>query len=600
MNRALSLVLLVLTSSLALADPAPPAGAPDAAAEPLGDHSKPGPDSKKQPGVPAGTQFGFKFDASKVFPGTVRSITVYVPAQYKGDKPACVYVGLDGLGFNVPVVFDNLISKGEMPVTIAIGISPGQVESNNAPADPRFNRSFEFDGLNDSLARLVLDEVLPAVEQHKTPDGLPILLSKDPNDRCTAGGSTGAIAAFTLAWERPDQFRRVFTAIGTFVGMRGGDRYPVLVRKTEPKPIRIFMQDGANDEWGGGPEVGDWWMGNQTLERALEFSGYQVEHSWGTGTHNGAHAAAIFPDVMRFLWKDWPQPIKAGQTQNHFLKDILQPDQEWQEVPGDYKGADALATGPGGQVVFRDSQARKTYRVSDDGKVGEIADPGQGVRGLAFGPDGRLLVAGDDIRALPSDDNAAAATIATGIHGQELIATHAGNIYVTEPGITDAEPSKVWLIKPNGDKAVVDAGLDHASGIAISPDGLWLAVVENKTHWGYSYRVQPDGSLQDKQRFYWLHVPDTADDSGAGSLCCDRDGRLYAATRLGVQVLDRNGRTRAIIPVPGGQTTHVCFGGTNFDTLFATGGGKVYQRKLKSIGAPAWGEPVKLPPWGAG
>ena len=596
MKRAFALLLLVVVSSLALDAPS----TDPAAHEPFGDHSKLGPDSRKQPGVPAGAEFSFKFSGSKVFPGTTRNVTVYVPAQYKGEKPACVYVALDGLGFNAPVVFDNLISKGEMPVTIGIGISPGEVESAEAPADPRFNRSFEFDGLNDSLAKLVLEEVLPEVEQHKTPDGLPILLSKDPNDRCTAGGSTGAIAAFTLAWERPDAFHRVFTAIGTFVGMRGGDRYPVLIRKTEPKPIRIFMQDGANDEWGGGPEVGDWWMGNQTVERALEFSGYQVEHSWGTGTHNGAHAAAIFPDAMRFLWKDWPQPIKPGQTQNIFLKNILRPDEQWQAVAGDYKGADALASGPEGVVVFRDNQNQKTYRIADDAKVSEVADPGQNAHGLAFGPDGRLLAAGDDIRAVPFDAKGEAVTLATGIHGRELTAAHGGNIYVTEPGSAEAEPSKIWLIKPSGDKVVVDSGLNHATGIAISPDGLWLAVVESKTHWAFSYRVQPDGSLEDKQRFYWLHVPDTADDSGAGSLCFDRDGKLYAATRMGVQVLDRNGRTRAILPVPGGDVTSVCFGGDHFDKLLVTGGGKVYQRKLKTTGAPAWAAPIKLPPWGAG
>ena len=213
-----------------------------------------------------------------------------------------------------------------MPVTIAIGVSPGQVESAKTPADPRFNRSFEFDGLNDNLARFLLEEVFPEIEKnHKTPDDLPIRLSTDPNDRCAGGGSTGGIGAFTLAWERPDAFRRVFTAIGTFVGMRGGDRYPVLIRKTEPKPIRVFMQDGSADEWMGGPEVGDWWMSNQTVERALEFAGYDVQHVWGTGPHSGRQATAIFPDAMRFLWKDWPQPIKAGSRRIHFSRRSLIP-----------------------------------------------------------------------------------------------------------------------------------------------------------------------------------------------------------------------------------------------------------------------------------
>jgi enterochelin esterase-like enzyme len=123
----------------------------------------------------------------------------------------------------LPIVFDNLIAQNAMPVTIAIGLSSGIVDSANPPQNPRFDRSFEFDSLNDRLVRFLLDEVIPQVEQHRTPDGAPILLSNDPNDRAIGGASTGGIGAFTAAWERPDAFHRVFTSIGTFVGMRGGE-----------------------------------------------------------------------------------------------------------------------------------------------------------------------------------------------------------------------------------------------------------------------------------------------------------------------------------------------------------------------------------------
>ncbi|MFT5527245.1 MAG: gluconolactonase, partial [Pirellulaceae bacterium] len=331
----------------------------------------PGPDSKSQPGVPTGKTFSFPFENSKIFPGTSRNIAVYVPAQYKGDKPACVYVGLDSLGFGVPVVFDNLIHQGAMPVTIAVGISSGTVSSISGQ-NPRFNRSFEFDGLNDSLARFVIEEVLPEVEKRRTPDELPIRLSQDPNDRCTGGASTGGIAAFTLAWERPDQFRRVFSAIGTFVGMRGGDRYPVLVRKTEPKPIRVFQQDGENDQWMGGPEVGDWWMGNVTLQRSLKFAGYDHQHVWGTGPHSGKHATAIFPDAMRYLWKDWPTPIKAriAESQNVLLKGTLDPESTWELVGAAGDACDHLAVNPQGEVFFHDVAAKRTKKLGIDGTIG--------------------------------------------------------------------------------------------------------------------------------------------------------------------------------------------------------------------------------------
>ncbi len=338
-----------------------------------------GPDSQPHPSVAAGKTIKFNLTDSRIFPGTTRTITVYVPAAYQGDKPACVYVGLDGLGFNAATVFDNLIAQHAVPVTIGIGVSPGEVASASPPENPRFDRSFEFDSLNDRLARFLIEEVLPEVERHPGPDGRAIRLSKDPNDRAIGGGSTGAIAAFTVAWERPDAFHRVFSAIGTYVGMRGGEQYYVLVRKTEPKPLRIFMQDGLHDEWPGGPEMGDWWMSNQTMNRALEFAGYDVRHVWGAGTHNGSQAAAVFPEAMRWLWRDWPAPIRAGPPGNPVLKSILQPGEEWQ-VTGD-SCVSGLASNPDGQI--RCGQAPLAFGA--DGRLYQ-ALPGSGVKvaGRAF------------------------------------------------------------------------------------------------------------------------------------------------------------------------------------------------------------------------
>ena len=578
MHTHLTKAVLATVSACAVAFAAAKAGA-RAPAPPRAaiDNYEPGPDSKPQPGVPKGKTWSFQFTDSKIFPGTSRHITVYVPAQYKGDKPACVYVGLDGLGFDVPVVFDNLIHKGEMPVTIAVGVSSGTVASVNGKENPRFNRSFEFDGLNDALARCIVEEMFPEVEKRQTPDGLPIKLSRDPNDHCAGGGSTGGIGAFTLAWERPDLFRRVFSAIGTFVGMRGGDRYPVLVRKTEPKPIRVFQQDGANDQWMGGPEVGDWWMSNQTLDRALEFAGYEHQHVWGTGPHSGKHAAAIFPDAMRFLWKDWPKPVQAqtAKTQNVVLKAILDPEAAWQLVKDAGTACDHLTVNPQGEIFFRDTAVKRTCKLGADGKISD-APPMPANKAFCFAADGHAVTV-------------------EGIHATFVTATSNGNIYATE-----ADAGKAWLIKPDGTKTLLDEGLKHPTGIALSPDGLWLAVMEGRTHWGYSYRVQPQGQVEVKQQFYWAHVPDGADDSGAGGMCMDRDGRPYVATHMGVQVFDRNGRARGILPLPVGEATSVCFGGTKFDTLFVASGGKLYQRHLKAVGAPSFLAPIKLPPWGGG
>ncbi len=562
-----------------------------------GDDCPPPPESRRRQDVPVGKRFQFTLDGSRIFPGTTRNITVYVPAQYKADRPACVYVGLDGLGFGVPEVFDTLIQDGEMPVTIAVGISPGNVPSAKAGQNPRFNRSFEFDGLNGGLAAFILEEVLPAVQKQKTPDGLPILLSQDPNDRCTGGGSTGGIAAFTLAWERPDAFRRVFSAIGTYVGMRGGDRYPVLVRKTEPKPLRIFLQDGEHDQWMGGPEVGDWWMGNQTLERALKFSGYQVEHVWGTGRHSGKQAAAEFPDAMRWLWQGWPQPVTSGSSDNKVLQAILAPGESWQPVAAAAAPGDALASDTQGGILFVDAKSHKLMQLTHAGTAQDLGPVSPKLSALACGPDGRIYLADSASgKVMARSRDGAETVVAEAAPATSMVVTHDGRIYAA-----DAKTGTVSLITPDGAVSVLDRGLRHPGALTLSPDGLWLAVAESTTHWGISYRVQEDGTLADRQRFYWYHVPDWAEDSGAAGAVMDVLGQMHVATRMGVEVFDRNGRVRAILPMPGGsEVTGITFGGQDFKTLYVVAGGKLWSRKMKAAGSPGWHAPVQLPPWGAG
>jgi hypothetical protein len=549
--------------------------------------------------VPRGNIFSFNLAGSKIFPGTERKITVYVPAAYTAAKPACLYIGFDSLSYNAATVFDNLIAQHAMPVTIAIGVSPGQVPSANPPDNPRFNRSLEFDSMGDRLARFLLEEVIPEVERRKTADGLPIKLSADPNDRAIGGGSTGAIAAFTVAWQRPDAFRRVFSSIGTYVGMRGGEQYYVLVRKTEPKPLRIFMQDGVHDEWPGGPEMGDWWMSNLTMNRALEFAGYDVRHVWGAGTHNGNQAAAVFPDAMRWLWRDWPAAIQAQSPGNPVLKDILQAGEDWQVAANVCGPVDAMATNPAGQTFY---SAEGVLRPLTPSKV-KAADchPVGDALSFAFGPDGRVYVPlrGTGIRVTDPTGHRPAAVVGKGLRVKNLTVRNNGDIYIvtrTHEGV-----SELCLIRANGWSMWQDAGIKGASGLALSPDGLWLFVAQGLSRTGLGYRVLPNGRLDAAQPFYDFYVPPTADNSGAGSIAMDRDGRAYVATRMGVQIFDRNGRVAAILPLPGNAAaTSLCFGGQDFDTLYVAGGGKVYQRKLHATGVAPWAAPVKLPPWGAG
>jgi enterochelin esterase-like enzyme len=293
------------------------------------------PASIEQAGIPKGELIKFQFENSKIFPGTLREVTVYIPAQYKPDRAACVYINQDGVQWKAPTVFDNLIAKNEIPITIGVFITPGQVKAKNTEeALNRMNRSFEYDGLGDAYARFLLDEILPEVEKMKTADGRPIRLSKSGNDRAIGGSSSGAVCAFTAAWERPHEFSRVFSTIGTYTGLRGADRYDILVRKHEPKPIRIYLQDGSNDL---NNPFGDWFKANESMERALTWAGYEVKHVWGEGGHNGKHGTVLFPGAMRWLWKDWPKPVAKGNSKNPFLTDILVENEGW-EVVGDGYG----------------------------------------------------------------------------------------------------------------------------------------------------------------------------------------------------------------------------------------------------------------------
>ena len=269
-------------------------------------------------------------DKSNIYPGTVHTFQVYIPDQYDGKRPAALYVGLDGVLCNAPEVMDSLITAGKMPCTIGVFLQPGLIKDAEGTV-LRYNRCYEFDSTTDLFGRFLETEVLPAVEQMKTKRGKAIRLSRQSQDRMIFGLSSGGIAAFNAAWHRPDLFGKVFTGVGTFVAMRGGNDLQALVRKTEPLPLRIFIQDGSNDAWN--PLFGHWYEGNQMLASALQFAGYDVQCDWSDGGHNVKRSTEIFPQVMEWMWRDWPDVPVMGETQNDFLKDILSnEDKGWEKV----------------------------------------------------------------------------------------------------------------------------------------------------------------------------------------------------------------------------------------------------------------------------
>ena len=265
------------------------------------------PDGREKPGVPKGKVTQMPAWESRIFAGTRRDWWVYVPAQYSAESPAAVMVFQDGNSYRdyVPTVFDNLIAKGDMPVTVGVFIQPGVFEGG------RSNRSFEYDTLSDQYARFLLEEILPEVEK-------TVRLRRDAASRAIAGASSGGICAFTVAWERPDEFSKVVSWIGSFVNIasgktvrEGGHNYEAMIRKTPKKPIRVFLQDGANDLDNAN---GNWPLANQTLARSLAYAKYDYRFEYGQGFHSHRHGRAILPDTLRWLWRDYPKPVPPQGT----------------------------------------------------------------------------------------------------------------------------------------------------------------------------------------------------------------------------------------------------------------------------------------------
>jgi sugar lactone lactonase YvrE len=501
-----------------------------------------------------------------------------------------VFVCQDGVQYDAPAVFDRLIDKKEIPVLIGVFVAPGRVKATSDQALDRFNRSFEYDSLGDAYVRFLVEELLPDVEKKTTTDGRKINLSHDGNDRAIAGASSGAIAAFTAAWERPEAFSRVFSAIGTYVGLRGGEIYPTLIRKFEPKPIRIYLQDGSHDINNFG---GDWWMANQTMERALTFAGYEVNHVWGEGGHDTKQATEVFSDAITWLWKGWPSPVKKGAGSQH-LQEILIPGEEWELVGEGYKFTEGPAANAKGEVYFNDVSDSKSYRIDSNGKPVVFLADSKEANGQAFGPDGRLYQAATKTKQIIAYDAEGHGTVvADGFTGNDIVVRPDGSMFVTNPlGLPGPGPSKVYFIKPNGEKMVVDSGQKYANGVTLSPDQSLLYIDDSQSPWVNSYVVQPNGTLALKQHYFRLYEADS-EDTVADGIRVDRDGRLYVTTRMGIQVCDPAGRVTCIIPSPNRKLTNLAFGGPNFDILYATCIDKVYRREVKVHGVNAFQAPIK-------
>jgi enterochelin esterase-like enzyme/sugar lactone lactonase YvrE len=573
---------------------------PAPAAKPVEQQAwEPHPDAVARDDVPHGTVEQMPPWTSQIFPGTTRGWAVYVPAQYKPDTPAAVMVFQDGHDYRnpqgrwrVPIVFDNLIARGAMPPTIAVFLDPGHDAAKDPPPSPwkNSNRSVEYDSLGDRYARFLLEEILPEVGKRWS-------ISTDPAKRAICGASSGGICSFTVAWERPDAFGKVLSTIGSFTNIRGGDVYPSLIRKTEPKPLRVYLEDTGDDV---DNQFGSWPLANKQMAAALRYMGYDVRFDYAEGFgHDSRHGGRLFPDAVTWLWRSEPHRPSlntAGDLKGDMtLLRLLVPDAGWEKVAAGLGFADAPCADADGNFYACDMKAGEVLRfaATDAARTVVAREP---VSGLEFGPGGLLYgCQGKNKRVISIDPRTGeVAEIASGIAANDLAVTPDGFVYVTETG-----PRKVTRIAlATKEVTTADTGVAGPNGIGLSPDGGTLAVSEHQGEHVWTFRVNPDGSLDakmptmtlrrpiDPQGEFKHHEPPPYAAAAKGDgLAVDRAGRWYVTSAVGVQVFDPTGRPCGVLPAPqpGKPLTSCILAGAGHEYLYVTNGDAVFRRRLTIV-----------------
>src|SRR5438067_2343398 len=596
-------------------------------------------DSQPQPGVPTGSLTKHMLAPGKFFPGTPHNYQVYVPSGYDRNRAIPYMIFLDGSGYagnnvRVPVVLDNLIAKRDVPPMIAIFVDPGVMPALSDEAQNRYERIFEYDSLTPRFANFLIDELVPEV-------GKSYNLSKDANDHAVAGISTGGVGAFVAAWNRPDQFRRVITWVGSFGNFRGADRLPGLIRRTEPRPIRVFMQTGRQDLVN---YAGSWYLENPRMAAALEFAGNDVRIELGEDGHSNRHGASMLPETLRWLWRDYPQPIAVREPQSGAGRGIFaelvphrellpppsnpareggggrggQPatpppaagrgggprgavyaliyrDKPWEQVGGLYKSVASPAVDKDGNVFFADLAENTIYKSDAARSVAVFRENTRGARALRFGADGRLyatqLAAGRLVSYGPSGDEK---VVAQNIHANDLALTKSGGIY-----FVDTAQKIVGYIDVKRQHRIVYGGGEIMSpaALTLTPDQAMLLVGDGMDRYQWSFQIAADGSLVNGEPFQRLEMPEEGLFSRVSALTVDSLGYMWAASAMGIQVCEQPGRCSNILNTPelsAAPMTGIAFGGPDRTWLYVTQGGKLFHRETKRTGVVAW-QSIKPP-----
>lgn len=540
-----------------------------------------GPDSQEQPGVPKGTVKQFSWKESKVYPGTERQCWIYLPPGFDEAKEYPLIIFQDGSGavnpkggFRATIVLDNLTHKGEIPAMVGLFINPGTVPAVTSAGKSRSTRSYEYDTPDGVYAKFLIDEMLPEVAKHAK-------ISPVPENRAVVGISSGGICAFAAAWFRPDAFRKVITGIGSFTNIRAGVWFPAAIRKTERKPIRVFLQEGEKDL---DNVHGNWPLSNHDMVAALQFAGYDHKAVFGTEGHSGKQLGSILPDALRWLWrKEEPLPAPTPETKGDLaLSGLLLPGQDWVPVVEDLKFVDAACSDAAGNFYFSDlGGGSGLHKIAIDGTQSVWNAQATGISGMKFGPDGRLYACHNkEKRVIAIDPAGAVEVLATDIGCNDLVVTTKGQVYVTVTG-----KKQVVLIEGAGKSRVVDTGIPAPNGVALSPDQETLAVSDYVGVAAWAFRIESTGDLTARMPIFPYRDFGNTVESKGDAMTSDTAGRWYVSTQAGVEVYDPNGRPIGLIlaPTPS-PITSVALSGPGLNWLFVLTQGKVFKRHVNATG----------------
>lgn len=585
MSHAHPLAILALAAVLAAGHPA------KAEDFPLG------PDAQEQADVPKGTVSEATWNESKIFPGTQRKYWIYLPPAFAADQDYPLIVFQDGGGvvnktgqWRAPTVLDNLIHQKAIPAMVGLFIDPGNVPASTAGGTGLSTRSFEYDTADDTYVRFLLEEMLPLVAKQAR-------ISAKPEYRAIAGVSSGGICAFTAAWFRPDAFRKVITGIGSFTNIRGGTWYPSAIRKTERKPLRIFLQEGEKDL---DNVHGNWPIANHDLVAALTFAGYDIKTAWTDSGHNGKQMGSLLPDALRWIWRaEGPAPAPVAEVpQDLTLSGLLIDGQDWHVVVKDGKFVDALCNDADGNAYYSELGAGTgLFKIAPDGSVTPFKPELTGISGMKFGADGRIYACHNrEKRVIAVAPDGKVEVLATDIGCNDLAVTHDGRVYVTETG-----KKQVVLIEGGAGMwktRVVDTGIPAPNGLALSPDQGMLVVSDYSGNAAWAFRVEANGDLSAKLPVLPYRAFGGRVEGKGDGMTCDTRRRWYIGSQTGVQVYDPNGRPTGLVLSPTGAAITSCtLSGPDLGWLYVAVKGEIWRRKVNANGFVTSAPPImKAPP----